>query len=110
MAISMYVTTYNTTVCPYTFHTDTMSSDPSPPVPPPPMETPSEPDADENISHPSLELYRHTILRGANMGSFLALVVGPPVLFFRGVRSPAEMMRRMAGICAKGMVSRNAQL
>ncbi|XP_064398491.1 uncharacterized protein LOC135345075 [Halichondria panicea] len=80
-----------------------MSSDPSPPVPPPPMETPSEPDADENISHPSLELYRHTILRGANMGSFLALVVGPPVLFFRGVRSPAEMMRRMAGICAKGM-------
>ena len=70
------------------------------------METSSEePDADENISHPSLELYRHTILRGANMGSFLALVVGPPVLLLRGVRSPAEMLRRMAGICAKGMVS-----
>ncbi len=75
-------------------------------VPPPPLETPSgqDADADENIPYPTLELYRHTILRGANMGSFLALVIGPPVLFIRGVRSPAEMLRRMASICAKGMV------
>ena len=79
-----------------------------PPVPAPPVEKPLqsvEADADEIISHPTLELYRHTLLRGANLGSFVALLVGPPVLFLRGVRQPSEMLRRTASICAKGMVS-----
>ena len=63
------------------------------------------PDADEDIPHPTLELYRHTLLRGANMGAFLTLAIGPPVLFFRGVRQPSEMLRRLGGVCVKGVVS-----
>lgn len=64
-----------------------------------------EADADEDIPHPTYEVYRHTLLRGANMGAFLTLAVGPPVLFFRGVRQPSEMFRRLAGVCVKGVVS-----
>ena len=65
----------------------------------------AEPDADENIPHPTLEVYRHTLMRGANMGAVLSLVFGPPVLFVRGVRQPSEMFRRLAGVCVKGVVS-----
>ena len=65
----------------------------------------AEDDADENIPHPKLEVYRHTLLRGANMGAVLSLVFGPPVLFVRGVRQPSEMFRRLAGVCVKGVVS-----
>ena len=64
-----------------------------------------EADADEEIAHPTLEVYRHTLLRGANMGAFLTLALGPPVLFFRGVRKPSEMLRRLGGACVKGVVS-----
>ena len=62
-------------------------------------------DADEEILHPTFEVYRHTLMRGANMGAFLTLVLGPPVLFVRGVRQPSELLRRLAGACAKGVVS-----
>ena len=62
-------------------------------------------DPDEDIPHPTFELYRHTLLRGANLGGFLSLVLGPPVLFFRGVRRPSEMLSRLGGVCAKGVVS-----
>lgn len=64
-----------------------------------------ETDGEENIPHSSMELYRHTMLRGANMGSLLSLVFGPPVLLFRGVRKPAEMLNRLGNICLKGTVS-----
>ena len=64
-----------------------------------------ETDADEDIPHPTFEVYRHTLLRGANLGGFLSLVLGPPVLFFRGVRRPSEMLTRLAGVCVKGVVS-----
>ena len=64
-----------------------------------------EADADEDIPHPTLELYRHTLLRGANMGAFLTLAFGPPVLFFRGVRKPSDMLRRLGVACVKGVVS-----
>jgi len=82
-----------------------MSEESPPPVPAPPMESPPAIDPDEIIPHPTLELYRHTVLRGANMGTFLALIVSPPVLLLRGVRRPADLLRRVAGICAKGAVS-----
>ena len=62
-------------------------------------------DADEEILHPTLELYRHTLLRGANMGAIVTLALGPPVLFVRGVRQPSEMLRRLSGLCVKGLVS-----
>ncbi len=62
---------------------------------------------DEKIPHATLELYRHTLLRGANAGSLLALVFGVPVLLFRGVRQPAEMMRRLAAASTKGVVCIN---
>ena len=65
----------------------------------------SDGDPDEDIPHPYLELYRHTLLRGANMGSVLALLLGPPVLLYRGVRQPAEFLRRLGSICTKGVVS-----
>lgn len=64
-----------------------------------------EEDADDDIPHPTYEVYRHTVLRGANMGAFLSLALGPPVLFFRGVRHPTEMLHRLAGVCVKGVVS-----
>lgn len=63
----------------------------------------SDGDPDEDIPHPYLELYRHTLLRGANMGSVLALLLGPPVLLYRGVRQPAEFLRRLGSICTKGV-------
>lgn len=62
-------------------------------------------DEDENIPHPTLELYRHTLLRGANVGSLLTLLVGPPVLLLRGVRQPAELIRRLSSACVKAVVS-----
>lgn len=63
-------------------------------------------DENENIPHPTLELYRHTMLRGANVGSLLAMIVSTPVLLFRGVRHPAEFLRRLSSACVKGVVSR----
>ena len=65
----------------------------------------AEGDADEDIPHPTLEVYRHTLLRGANLGAVLSLAFGPPVLFIRGVRQPSEIFRRLAGVCVKGVVS-----
>jgi len=62
------------------------------------------PDVDEDIRHPTFELYRHTILRGANLGSTVSMLVAPPYLFYKGVRTPMELLRRTAGITAKGMV------
>ena len=64
-----------------------------------------EADTDEDIPHPTFEVYRHTLMRGANLGAFLSLVMGPPVLFMRGVRQPSEMLPRLAGVCVKGVVS-----
>ena len=59
---------------------------------------------DENIPHPTMELYRHTLLRGANVGSLATLVFGVPVLLFRGVRQPAEIIGRLANASVKGVV------
>lgn len=64
-----------------------------------------EDDDQENIPHPSLELWRHTMLRGANAGSFLAIVFGTPVLLFKGARKPAELLRRLARASTYGVVS-----
>lgn len=63
-------------------------------------------DPEENIPYPTAELYRHTILRGANLGSVLSLVLAPPYLIYKGVwRQPMEFLRRTGSITAKGMVS-----
>ena len=64
----------------------------------------SEDFGDERISYPTLELYRHTILRGANLGSVVSLIGGPIYLLIRGVRSPKELLRRTGSITAKGTV------
>lgn len=63
-------------------------------------------DENENIPHPTLELYRHTILRGASVGSLLTLLVGTPVLLSRGVKQPTELLRRISSACVKGVVSK----
>ena len=68
--------------------------------------SPAEED-EEKIPHPTYELYRHTMIRGANAGSLLTLVFGIPVLLYRGVRQPAEMVRRLASASTKGVVSRS---
>ena len=39
------------------------------------------------------------------MGAIVTLALGPPVLFVRGVRQPSEMLRRLSGLCVKGLVS-----
>ena len=63
-------------------------------------------DDDEKIPHYTFELYRHTILRGANVASLAVLMFGPVVLLFRGVRRPTEMVRRLAAASPKAVVSR----
>ena len=62
-------------------------------------------DDEEKIGHPTLELYRHTMLRGANLGAVLSLALAPPYLLIRGVRCPMELLRRTGSITAKGTVS-----
>ena len=64
-------------------------------------------DDDEKIAHPTLELYRHTALRGANVGSLVSLALAPPYLLFKSIRSPMELLRRTGSITAKGTVSVN---
>ena len=71
----------------------------------PPRKLVSVEDTEEDIAHPSLELYRHTMLRGANAGSFLAMVFAPPVLYARGVRDPREILYRTARVSVYGVVS-----
>ena len=74
-----------------------------------PPAKPSSPDMDEDIPHPYMELYRHTILRGANLGSVLSLMLAPPYLIYKGVwRQPMEFLKRTGSITAKGMVGREA--
>ena len=62
-------------------------------------------DVDEEIPHPYLELYRHTILRGANVGSLLPLIFAPPILYLRGTRKPAEVLYKTARASMYGVVS-----
>ena len=74
------------------------------------MPPPKEPkfkieDMDEEIPHYTLELYRHTMLRGANMGSLIALLGTPPVQYFRGVRQTRELMYSTAKASLYGAVS-----
>ncbi len=64
-------------------------------------------DVDEDIPHPYLELYRHTMLRGANAGSLLPLVIAPPILFLRGVRKPGDILYRTARASLYGVVSQH---
>ena len=83
----------------------TQGDPPSPPSPSPQkIPVADDVDPDENIPHATLELYRHTALRGANLGAVLALVFGPPVLLYRGVRKPYEMMKRLGSASLKGVV------
>lgn len=70
----------------------------------PSVSTPVVRDMDEDIPHPMFELYRHTILRGANLGSVVTLILGPPYLLYKRVWG-MEFLRRMGSICAKGTVS-----
>lgn len=59
---------------------------------------------DESIPHPYFELYRHTMLRGANTGSLLTLIFAPPILYFRGKRQPRELVYHTAKASVYGMV------
>lgn len=56
------------------------------------------------IAHPTVELWRHCLMRGANLGSFVSIVFGTPVLFYKGVRQPALLLQRLAGISTYGVV------
>ena len=60
---------------------------------------------DDSIPHPYFELYRHTMLRGANSGSLLTILFAPPILYFRGRRQPREIVYRTAKASVYGMVS-----
>lgn len=85
--------------------TDPQTGQEKPPAPEKNVKVKIEADADEDIPHPTFEVYRHTLLRGANLGAFLTVTLGPPILFIRGVRQPSELVRRLAGVCVKGVVS-----
>lgn len=60
--------------------------------------------SDEVISHPKVELWRHCLLRGANLGSFVSIIFGTPVMLYKGVRQPSVMLQRLAGISTYGVV------
>ena len=64
----------------------------------------TEDDTDEKIPHPYLELYRHCMLRGANVGSVLAMVLAPPVLYASGTRQPRELATGTARATLYGVV------
>ena len=61
---------------------------------------------EEEIAHPTLELYRHTLLRGANTGSLLAVLFAPPILYLRGTKKPRELVYHTAKASLYGIVSR----
>ena len=62
-------------------------------------------DVEDSIEHPYFELYRHTILRGANAGSLLPILFAPPILFLRGARQPREILYNTARASMYGVVS-----
>ena len=62
-------------------------------------------DVEESIPHPYLELYRHTMMRGANAGSLLPILFAPPILYFRGIRKPGEILYKTARASMYGVVS-----
>ena len=72
----------------------------------PPKKLHTEEETEEKIPHPYYELYRHCLLRGANTGSLLALLLGPPILYARGTRQPREILYRTARASIYGVVSR----
>ena len=62
-------------------------------------------DDEVSISYPKAELWHHCLLRGANLGSFVSIVFGTPVLLYKGVRQPIALLKRLAGISTYGVVS-----
>lgn len=71
----------------------------------------TEADVDETIPHPYFELYRHTLLRGANSASLIVLLFAPPVLYLRGTRNPREIMYYTGRASLYGVVSiKNGQI
>lgn len=60
--------------------------------------------SDEDIPHPYFELYRHTMLRGANTGSLLTILFAPPIMYFRGRRQPRELVYHTAKASVYGAV------
>ena len=59
---------------------------------------------EEVISYPNLELWRHCLLRGANLGSLVSVLCATPILVYRGVRQPSALFSRLAGISTYGVV------
>ena len=59
---------------------------------------------DEIITYPTLELWRHCLLRGANLGSFATILFGTPVLLYKGVRQPSVFLQRLSRISTYGVV------
>ena len=60
--------------------------------------------SDEVIPYPTAELWRHCLLRGANLGSFVSIVCGTPVLLYKGVRQPITLLQRLSRISTYGVV------
>ena len=60
--------------------------------------------SDEVISYPKAELWRHCLLRGANLGSFVSIIFGTPVLLYKGVRQPIALLQRLSRISTYGVV------
>ena len=83
------------------------ATDPPPPQPQPPQTQAqqADKDKDEDIPHYTAELYRHTLLRGANAGSLLVLVLGTPYMLYTGTRCPAALFQRLGRATLQGTVS-----
>ena len=60
--------------------------------------------SDEVLSYPKAELWRHCLLRGANLGSFVSIIFGTPVLLYKGVRQPITLLQRLSRISTYGVV------
>lgn len=65
-----------------------------------------EKDGVEQIPHATLELYEHTIMKGAQVGAVLPIVFSPPVLYALNRKiSWNEVLLRTSKYSLRGSVS-----
>ena len=64
-----------------------------------------EKDGEEIISHPMVELYEHTVMKGAQAGAVLPILFSPPLLYALNRKITwNELVQRTAKYSLRGSV------
>jgi len=64
-----------------------------------------EKDGEEIISHPTVELYEHTVMKGAQAGAVLPILFSPPLLYALNRKITwNELVQRTAKYSLRGSV------